>query len=274
MEKEKLTIDSVKNFETEVDYTTVLDNFEGPLDLLLYLIKQEEIEIKDIFVSQVTEQFLTYLKGLPSLDLEKASEYLDIAATIIDIKARRLVPPPDYEEDGEYDSDDFGYGDYNPERDLIQALEEYQTAKKLKERETVGYIFKAPDKEFAATQIQYTDMTLDGLVKAFTKMMVRLETKKRENPPPREIPKDVYTVRDKVKHIYSSVASRESMQFEELFKDDSTTPEIVTTFQALLELLKHQFIIVEQEELFSSITIKKNPDRSEDEEIGEIDEYN
>ena len=274
MEKEKLTINSVKNFEAEVDYTTVLDNFEGPLDLLLYLIKQEEIEIKDIFVSQVTEQFLAYMKGLPSLDLEKASEYLDIAATIIDIKARRLVPPPDYEEDGDYDSEDFGYGDYNPERELIQALEEYQTAKKLKERETVGYIFKAPDKEFATTQIQYTDMTLDGLVKAFTKMMVRLETKKRQNPPPREIPKDVYTVRDKVKHIYTSVTTRESMQFEDLFANDSTTPEIVTTFQALLELLKHQFIIVEQEELFSSITIKKNPDRREDEEIGEIDEYN
>ena len=65
MEKEKLTIESVKNFEAEVDYTTVLDNFEGPLDLLLYLIKQEEIEIKDIFVSQVTEQFLSYMKGLP-----------------------------------------------------------------------------------------------------------------------------------------------------------------------------------------------------------------
>ena len=274
MEKEKLTIDSVKNFEAEVDYTTVLDNFEGPLDLLLYLIKQEEIEIKDIFVSQVTEQFLAYMKGLPSLDLEKASEYLDIAATIIDIKARRLVPPPDYNEDEEYAPEDFGYGDYNPERELIQALEEYQTAKKLKERETVGYIYKAPDKEFAATQIQYTDMTLDGLVKAFTKMMVRLETKKRENPPPREIPKDVYTVQDRVKHIYKNVFSREQMRFEELFQNDSTTPEIVTTFQALLELLKHQFVIVEQEELFSTITIKKNPNRREDEEIGEIDEYN
>ena len=131
MEKEKLTIDSVKNFEAEVDYTTVLDNFEGPLDLLLYLIKQEEIEIKDIFVSQVTEQFLAYMKGLPSLDLEKASEYLDIAATILDIKARRLVPPPDYDENEEYDSDDFGYGDYNPEREWIQALEEYQTAKRV-----------------------------------------------------------------------------------------------------------------------------------------------
>ena len=64
------------------------------------------------------------------------------------------------------------------------------------------------------------------------------------------------------------------MKFEELFNEDSTTPEVVTTFQALLELLKHQFILVEQEELFSTITIKKNPERSEDEEIGEIDEYN
>ena len=92
---DKLTVDSVKNFETEVDYTTVLDNFEGPLDLLLHLIKQEEIEIKDVFVSQVTEQFLSYMKGLPYLDLDKASEYLNIAATIIDIKARSLLPPPE-----------------------------------------------------------------------------------------------------------------------------------------------------------------------------------
>ena len=108
MDKEKLTLQSVRNFETEVDYTTVLENFEGPLDLLLYLIKQEEIEIKDVFVSQVTEQFLAYMKGLPYLDMEKASEYLDIAATIIDIKARSLIPPPD---------DDFGDEWYNDEED-------------------------------------------------------------------------------------------------------------------------------------------------------------
>lgn len=273
MEKEKLTVASVKNFETEVDYTTVLDNFEGPLDLLLYLIKEEEIEIKDIFVSQVTEQFLAYMKGLPFLDIEKASEYLNIAATIIDIKARSLIPPTDFDEFGEED----GYVDddyYDPRRDLIQALEEYQTAKKLKDRETVGYIFKDPDKEFAAVQVKYTDMTLDGLMNAFTKMMLRLESKKRDNPPPREIPKDVYTVRDKIKHIRERVLTAEQTNFEELFDENSTTPEIVTTFQALLELLKHQFIVVEQDELFATITIKKNPNRREDEDIGEIDEYN
>ena len=270
---EKLTVDSVKNFETEVDYTTVLENFEGPLDLLLYLIKQEEIEIKDIFVSQVTEQFLAYMKGLPYIDLDKASEYLAIAATIIDIKARRLLPPPD--EDFDWgDNDDFTDDVYNPERELIEALEEYQTTKKLKERETVGYIFKEPDKEFSATQVQYGDMTLDGLMKAFTKMMVRLETQRREAPPPREIPRDIYTVRDKIKHIRERISAQESMQFEELFDENAATPEVVTTFQALLELLKHQFILVEQEDLFSAITIKKNPNRGEDEEIGEIDEYN
>ena len=274
MEKEKLTVESVKNFETEVDYTTVLDNFEGPLDLLLHLIKQEEIEIKDIFVSQVTEQFLSYMKGLPYLDMEKASEYLNIAATIIDIKARSLVPA--FEEDwGDDTNDDFSSEDsYNPERELIQALEEYQTAKKLKERETVGYIFKEPDKEFSSVQVQYTDMTLDGLMEAFTKMMLRLETKKKDAPAPREIPKDTFTVRDKIKHIRQKVASKDEMKFDELFDEDSSTPEVVTTFQALLELLKHQFILVEQEELFSTIIIKKNPERREDEEIGEIDEYN
>ncbi len=269
---EKITVDSVKNFETEVDYTTVLDNFEGPLDLLLHLIKQEEIEIKDIFVSQVTEQFLSYMKALPYLDLEKASEYLNIAATIIDIKARSLVPPPD---------DDLGWtDDYddNPEQELIHALEEYrmikEEAEKLKERETVGYFFKQPDKDLTGVQVQYKDFTVDALMKAFTKMMIRLENKRRENPPPREIPKDVYTVRDKIHYIRDKVKAKDVMQFEELFDETASTPEIVTTFQALLELLKHQFIVVEQEELFSSITIKKNPNRSEEEEIGEIDEYN
>ncbi len=271
-EEEKLTVNSVKNFETEVDYTTILDNFEGPLDLLLHLIKQEEIEIKNIFVSQVTEQFLSYMKGLPYLDLEKASEYLNIAATIIDIKARSLLPPPDDGLDDYYDEYD------DPEQELISALEEYQMikeeAEKLKERETVGYFFKSPDKDLTGVQVQYKDLTLDGLMDAFTKMLLRLEGKKKAAPPAREIPKDIYTVRDKIKHIRDRISSADKMDFEQLFVSDSTTAEIVTTFQALLELLKHQFVIVQQDDLFSSIIITKNPDRKEDEEIGEIDEYN
>ena len=270
MDKEKFTPDSVKNFETEVDYNTVLDNFEGPLDLLLYLIKQEEIEIKDIFVSQVTEQFLSYMKGLPSLDLEKASEYLNIAATIIDIKARSLLPPTDDEYDPYPDDED-------PEKELIQALEEYkmlkEEAEKLKERETVGYFFKAPDKDLTGVKVQYRDFTLDGLMDAFTKMLMRIERQRANNPPPREIPKDNFTVVEKAKYIRDTIKERDTLQFEELFDESASTPEIVTTFQALLELLRNQIVMVEQEVLFGSIVIRKNPNISEEQDIGEFDEY-
>lgn len=269
---EKITTESVKNFEAEVDYTTVLDNFEGPLDLLLYLIKKEQIEIKDIFVSQVTEQFLNYMQGLQYIDLDKASEYLNIAATIIDIKARSLVPPPD---DG---FDDY-YGDEDdPKQELIHAIEEYQMIKeeadKLKERETVGYYFKEPDKVFSEVQVKYKDLTLDGLIKALTDMMLKREAMGKPKVATRQILKDKFTVKEKITHIRDRMKEKDAMQFTELFESDVTVPEIVTTFQALLELLKHQFIVVEQEELFANITIRKNPNRSEEEDIGEIDEYN
>ena len=269
--KEKFTTANVKNFETEVDYTTFLDNFEGPLDLLLYLIEQEEIEIKDIFVSQVTEQFISYMKALPYIDLEKASEYLNIAATIINIKARSLLPTPEDGLDDYYDEDD------NPEQELIQALEEYKMLKeeadKLKERETVGYFFKAPDKDLTGVKVQYKDLTLDGLMDAFTKMLLRLERQRRDNPPPREIPRDNFTVVDRAKHIKSTIFKREVMEFEQLFDEDASTPEIVTTFQALLELLRHQIVSVEQEVIFGTIIIRKNPNISEEQDIGEFDEY-
>lgn len=271
---EKLTVENVKNFDSEVDYTTVLENFEGPLDLLLHLIKQEEIEIKDIFVSQVTEQFLTYMKALPYLDMEKASDYLNIAATIIDIKARSLVPPPD---------DDFG-DDYYPDDDdpkmgLIQALEEYrmikEEANKLKEMETVGYFFKEPDKGIGKTQVKYKDFTLDGLVQAFAKLMLKRENATSgKGGSTHSIPKDPYTVKDKIVSIRKTVKEREKVFFDELFEQDAPKTEIVTTFQALLELLKHQFLRVSQDEIFSTITIEANPDRNEEDDIGEIDEYN
>ena len=269
---EKFTAESVKNFDSEVDYTTVLDNFEGPLDLLLYLIKEQEIEIRDIFVSQVTEQFLMYMKGLPYIDMDKASDYLNIAATIIDIKARSLVPPPDDGFDDYYDEDD------NPQEELFRALEEYkmikEEAEKLKEMETVGYYFKEPDRDIGGIQVKYKDFTLDGLLKAFAKLMLKRESMKNEIGDAREIPKDRYTVREKISYIRDFIREKEKVQFEDLFEDSASRSEIVTTFQAILELLKHQFLIVEQESIFASITIMKNPDRNEDEEIGEIDEYN
>ena len=163
-----------EKFESNVDYTTVLDNFEGPLDLLLFLINKEEIEIKDIFVSQVTEQFLEYMKALPYLDVDKVSEYLNIAATIIKIKAQALVP--NIEEDPEIDAEIE-----EDKAQLIRALEEYklikEETKKLKELETIGYYFKEPDKDVGEVRTVFTleNLTLNGLIDAFSQLLLKRE---------------------------------------------------------------------------------------------------
>ena len=149
-----------------------------------------------------------------------------------------------------------------------------QGAEKLKDLETVGYYFKEPDKDFSEVQIKYKDFSLDGMVKALNDMLLKREAMERKKPISRRIPKDKFTVKDKILYIRTVIKEKEEVEFESLFVCDATVPEIVTTFQALLELLKHQFVIVEQSELFAKIIIKKNPNKGEEEEIGEIDEYN
>ena len=259
--------DPAENFESSVDYTTVLENFEGPLDLLLFLIKQERIEIQDIFVSKVTEQFLQYMQALPYIDIDKASEYLNIASTILEIKAKSLVPAivePEVEEE-------------DAETVLIRALEEYKLLKeestKLKELETIGYYFKEPDKSVGETKIVYKDFNLDGLLKAFTDLMLRQEAKQREEGIQREIPKDVYTIPDRAAYICQAVDTRGAVSFANLLSKNATRGEIITTFQALLELLKHQFVRVEQGAAFDEIVITYNPDHDEEELLGDFGEF-
>ena len=164
-----------EDFESVVDYTTVLNNFEGPLDLLLFLINKEEIEIKDIFVSQITEQFLQYMQGLPYLDVDKVSDYLNIAASIIKIKAQSLVP--NLEDDPELDAEIE-----EEKAQLIRALEEFrlikEETKKLKELETIGYYFKEPDKDVGETKTVFCldNLNLDGLISAFSALLLKRET--------------------------------------------------------------------------------------------------
>lgn len=262
-EKKKVNIDK---FESVVDYNTKLDNFDGPLDLLLYLIKQAQIEIKDIFVSKVTEQFLEYIQSLDELDVEKASEYLAIAATILDIKARSILPSLEAEEQEE-----------DPKEALIRKIEEYkifkEKAEQLKEIETVDRFYKEPDDTAFDVRIVYKDFTLQGLIKAFTKLMEQVDIREVNKNTDKSIPKEVFTVRDKIQFIKDTLNERESCSFFELFTKYYTKSELITTFQAMLELLKHQYIMVEQTAVYDDITIMLNPDRKE-EDLGEIDEYN
>ena len=253
-------------FESNVDYSTKLDNFEGPLDLLLHLIKQAKIEIKDIFVSDVTEQFLKYIEGLEVLDIDKASDYLNMAATLLEIKSNSLLPKVE-----EFDEN---YED--PEEALKRRLEEYKLLKdaseKLKLQENVERFYKEPDKSVGDVRVVYTDFNLNGLIDAFSKLLMRVDDKKRQENITKEIPKEVFTVKDKVEHIRTVLLKKNSVSFFELFTSYYHKNELITTFQALLELLKLQYVAVEQDGVFNDITITLRDDRNE--ELGEIDEYN
>lgn len=255
-----------EKFESVVDYNTKLENFDGPLDLLLYLVKQSEIEIKDIFVSQVTDQFLEYLKGIDDLDVEKASEYLAMAATLLEIKSRALLPQLEFE--------DVAIED--PEQALIRKLEEYkmfkEEAQKLKTMENVDRFYKDPDDNAYDVRVVYKDFNLDGLIKAFVNVMTKADIRESIKTARKEIPKEIFTVKDKISYIRNVLAERNSCSFYELFLPDCTRGELITTFQAMLELLKLQYILCEQNGVYEDITISLNPERSED--IGEIDEYN
>ena len=253
-------------FESVVDYSTKLDNFDGPLDLLLYLIKEAKIEIKDIFVSQVTEQFLAYMNGLSVLDVDKASEYLNMASTLLEIKSKSILPKEEILDE-----------DYVDEGLLLQQkLEEYKLLKeaseKLKEQENVLRFYKETDKSVGDVKVVYTDFNLDGLINAFSKLLMRVDDKKRQENVLKEIPKEVFTVKDKVQTLRSILLDRRTVSFFETFSDNCTKNELITTFQALLELLKLQYVTVEQNDVFDDITITLRDDRNE--ELGEIDEYN
>ncbi len=264
------------DFESIVDYKTVLDVFEGPLDLLLHLININKIRIEDIFVSKVTEQFLDYIeymKTQPSRDVDKESEYLAMAAQIIYIKSKAIVPVV------EVNGEEMGGAD-EEQQALIEQLKqrEFELIKeqtpKLKTLETIGYYYKEPDSAISKPKVIYKDFNLDALLHAFANMLLRNESLQREKDSFKEIPKDEYTVQDRVAHIRSSLAEKGEINFEDLFTRFSRN-EVITTFQALLEMLKFQYIFVEQADVFGNILIKNNPDADmKDINSEQFDEYN
>ncbi len=264
------------NFESVVDYNTVLDDFEGPLDLLLHLINIAQIKIEDVFVSKVTEQFLDYIefmKTQPTRDVDKESEYLAMAALIVYIKSKSMVPAV------EIAGEEIGGADEEKQA-LIEQLRqrEFELIKertpKLKDLETVGFYFKPPSKDFSEVKIVYTDFSVTAMLDAFAKLLLRNESMKYEKENVKEIPKDEFTVEEKIHYIGQVLLEKDQIEFEALFSSFSRN-EVITTFQALLEMLKYQYIMVEQQQSFGPITIKRNPDADLKEvDIEQIDEYN
>jgi len=223
-----------------------LDIFEGPLDLLLYLIKKEHLNISDISISQVVEQYLQFLELMKLLDINIASEYLVIAAHLISIKSKMLLPQeetqlPEQEE---------------PQDELVRRLLEYEKFKEAadflrqKEAERNRYFIRpATDPEQIETYIEASIFDLIGAFKAALK----------------DVPKDIFfevvsdefTVEQKIHDLLHLLLVREKVSLEELFNQAKNKLEIVVTFLALLELIKLKELVAVQEELFGSILIMR-----------------
>lgn len=234
-----------------------LEKFEGPLDLLLHLLDKSQIAIEDIFVSDITEQYLEYIGSLPELNMDSASEFLATAAMLLEIKSRRLLPkPPKPEEEQE-----------DPEQTLIRRLREYKEIKenaeilRVREGQFEGMYFKKPEEYCFNERFELEDVSLDALIKALDDIVARISSKK-QLPAVREIRRDVFTIKDKIKYIKQRISSRKSIRFDELFARDRTKAEVVTTFLAMLELWKNHYIRITQNELFSEIIVIKTEENS------------
>lgn len=254
-EEEKVEIQNQSNdmLLSSDAYRFKLDNFEGPLDLLLHLIKDAKLDITTVRLADITEQYLEYMQDIKNIDMDKASEFITVAATLIEIKSKSVLPV-EKEEVLDEESD---------EAILLKRLKEYElfkeASKKLKDIEDVNKLYRAPGKETETVKVVIKDMVLDQLLDAFAKLLTREELKKAvKEEQPKKIVKDRFTVAEKIISIRNFAKERKRFEFEELFEDEMTKSELINTFLALLELLKLQTVKVIQSGTFGNIVITSN----------------
>lgn len=236
-------------------YKVKLEVFEGPLDLLLFLIKKEEVDIYDIPIAKITDQYLEYLELMQLLDLSIAGEFLVMAATLMHIKSKLLLPPDETEPENEEEQD--------PRAELVKRLLEYkkfkEAAAELSQKESHQKHFFARVgsgvniDELPAPEDEAFEASLFDLITAFTKVL-------------KDIPKDVFhqvikdefTVSEKIHDILHMLVDEKKVMFTDLFKAARNKFEIITTFLAILELIKIREISILQHAPFGEIEIVKS----------------
>ncbi len=236
-----------------MSYKIRLDIFEGPLDLLLYLVKKDHLNIYDIPIAKVTEQYLEYLELMKMLDLNIAGEFLVMAATLIQIKSKMLLPAePEAQEEEE-----------DPREELVRRLLEYEKFKEIaetlrKHEAEQQEVFKhpAPPQQQAVPESpgeMYFEASIFDLISAFTKAM--------ESVPKEifyEVVKDEYTIEEKTHAILHRLLVEENLGLTRLFGEAKNKLEIVVIFLAILELIKMREVVAFQRGLFEDVSITRN----------------
>ena len=232
-------------------YIVSLKQFDGPLDLLLTLISNAKVDIQDIFVSEITEQYLETMKLVDELDMDSASEFLQMAATLLEIKSRAMLPKPPKPENED---------ELSPEEALIRQLTEYKQFKEASERmhqleeEARALMTKMPEEyPLPPPNIEITGLTLDKLVRAFQRVLARAEASEQaENMANREIRRDQFTVSGCMSRIARKLRGGR-FAFSELFDERMSRAELITMFSALLEMAKLGRVHIEQEAAYEEI---------------------
>ncbi len=237
-------------------YVVSLKQFDGPLDLLLTLISKAKIDICDIFVSEITEQYLEYMAGIDELDMDSASEFLQMAAMLVEIKSRALLPVPPKPEDPDAET---------PEQALIRQLTEYKAFKETCEdmkrlEEAASLMLSKLPEEYPLPPPEYelSGLTLEGLMNAFMRVLSRADKKDAGVVHQREIRRDEYTVQRCMGRIQARLRQG-SVSFEELFDDEPCRSEIVALFMATLELLRLNRLSLRQTGVFGEIILSPVP---------------
>lgn len=240
-----------------MEYKVQFEVFEGPLDLLLYLVKKEEVDIYEVNLTKLATQFLEYVEMMRQLDLEIAGEFLVMAATLMYIKSKELLPvEKQVVVEGEEDEED-------PRWELIRQLVEYKkfkdAAAKLQVREEVqeSVFARQPGKpDFTADEPpQKIQVSVFDLIGAVNNILKRYAAKEGES---RDIFQDKWTVSEKIETILTTIENKQAVKFSELFTNAVSRTEVVVTFLAMLELIRLKRVIITQPEPFADIEIARN----------------
>jgi segregation and condensation protein A len=245
------------NLPVEDAYKVKLDIFEGPLDLLLYLIRKEELDVLDVNIERITKQYITYIDTFKMLNIDLAGEFIVMAANLMYLKSRTLLPRPVQPPDADDDEED-------PRWELIRQLIEYKKFKdaagflarrQLQMENVFPAVPEVPVSAQTVTPSGLPEMGIFDLIRAFQKVLVRFQ---KEEIGLHEIVDDKFTVSDKIDTLLRTVLPGEHIVFLSLFQEASSRDEVIVTFVALLELIKLRQFRVTQNHLLGEITLYRN----------------
>ncbi|WP_202710897.1 segregation and condensation protein A [Sporosalibacterium faouarense] len=240
-----------------MEYKVVLETFEGPLDLLYHLIEKNKVDIYDIPIAKITDQYVEYIETMQELDMNVTSEFLVMVATLLEIKSKMLLPATKNDDEN---TDEDGV---DPREELVLRLLEYKkyktAAEELKNKEMVqSKVFNKPQEEIEhfidGDQPKLEGIDLKDLLKAFSEVMNR-QKKYDEEFDFHEIERDEITIEDAIDELLHIISKVKKIKFHDLFKIEYSKVKIVVTFLSVLELIRLNTITIHQERNFDDIVL-------------------